>query len=71
MLFDEWLSRYGLLENFNTDILLLRVDFELTPPPPPVMDHGVHCHRMKANPTWYLGSKYECFLISGCQEIDF
>ena len=35
------------------------------------MDPGVRCHGMKANPTGYLWSKYECFLISGCQDIDF
>ena len=33
------------------------------------MDPGVRCLEMKANPTWYLWSKYECFLISGCQDI--
>ena len=26
---------------------------------------------MKANPTGYLWSKYECFLMSGCQDMDF
>ena len=35
------------------------------------MDPGVRCHGMKANPTGYLWSKYECFLMSGCQDIDF
>ena len=35
------------------------------------MDPGVSCHGMKANPTGYLWSKYECFLMSGCQDIDF
>ena len=35
------------------------------------MDPGVLCHGMKANPTGYLWVKYECFLISGCQDIDF
>ena len=35
------------------------------------MDPGVRCHGMKANPTRYLWSKYECFLMSGCQDIDF
>ena len=34
------------------------------------MDPGVRCHGMKANPTGYLWSKYECFLMSGCQDID-
>ena len=34
------------------------------------MDPGVRCHGMKANPTRYLWSKYECFLMSGCQDID-
>ena len=32
---------------------------------------GVGCHGMKANPTRYLWCKYECFLTSGCQNIDF
>ena len=35
------------------------------------MDPGVRCHGMKANPTGYLWSKYESFLMSGCQDIDF
>ena len=34
------------------------------------MDPGVRCHGMKANPTGYLCSKYECFLMSGYQDID-
>ena len=28
------------------------------------MDPGVRCHGMKANPTGYLWSKSECFLMS-------
>ena len=28
-------------------------------------------HGMKANPTGFLWSKYECFLVSICQDIDF
>ena len=35
------------------------------------MDPGVRCHGMKANPIGYLWSKYECFLTTGCQDIDF
>ena len=35
------------------------------------MDPGVRCHGMKANPTGYLWSKYECFLMSGCQDIEW
>ena len=72
MLSDKWLSRYRLLENFNTKILLFEdeLDFDLYPCPPG-MDPGVQCHGMKANPTGYLWSKYECFLMSGCQDIDF
>ena len=35
------------------------------------IDPGVRSHGMKANPTGFLWSKYECFLISGCQDIDF
>ena len=34
------------------------------------MDPRVRCHGMKANPTRYLWSKYECFLMSGCQDMD-
>ena len=35
------------------------------------MDPGVRIHIMKANPTGYLWSKYKCFLISGCQDMEF
>ena len=34
------------------------------------MDPWVRCHGMKAKPTGYLWSKYECFLMSGCQDMD-
>ena len=34
------------------------------------MDPWVRCHGMKANSTRYLWSKYECFLMSGCQDMD-
>ena len=34
------------------------------------MDPGVRCHGMKANPIGSLWSKYECFLTTGCQDID-
>ena len=34
------------------------------------MDPRVRCHEMKANPTGYLWSKFECFLMSGCQDMD-
>ena len=34
------------------------------------MDPRVRCHGMKANPTGYLWSRYECFLMSGCQDMD-
>ena len=72
MLSDEWLSRYGLLENFNTIIAIFKgvLDFNLQPHPPG-LDPGARCHGMKANPTGYLWSKYECFLMSGCQDMDF
>ena len=35
MLSDEWLSRYGLLENFNTRIAIFEgvLDFNLQPQP--------------------------------------
>ena len=67
MLSDEWLSRYGLLENFNTIIAISEgvLDFNLQPHP------LARCHGMKANPTGYLWSEYECFLTSGCQDMDF
>ena len=34
------------------------------------MDPWVRCHGMKANRTGYLWSKNECFLMSGCQDMD-
>ena len=34
------------------------------------MDPWVRCHGMKANPTGYLWSEYECFLVSGSQDLD-
>ena len=34
------------------------------------MDPWVRCHEMKANPTGYLWSKYECSPMSGCQDMD-
>ena len=34
------------------------------------MDPGL-CHGIKANTTGYLCFKYECFLIGGCQDVDF
>ena len=72
MLSDKWLPRYRLLENFNTKILLFGDELDLNSSPPhPGMDPGVRCHGMKANPTGYLWSKYECFLTSGCHDIDF
>ena len=71
MLSDKWLSRYGLLENFNTELLLFEDVLDLTSSPTPSMDPGVRSHGMKANPTWYLWSKYEYFLISGCQDMGF
>ena len=37
--------------------------------PPHGMDPGVWCPGIKANPTEYLWSKYECFLMSGCQDM--
>ena len=71
MLSDEWLSRYGLLENFNIRIAIFEGVLDFTPAPPPGLDPGARCHGMKANPTGYLWSKYECFLMSGCQDMDF
>ena len=67
MLSEEWLSRYGLLENFNIRIAIFEgvLDFNLQPHP------GARCHGIKAYPTGYLWSKYECFLMSGYQDMDF
>ena len=45
--------------------------FILTSSPTPIMDPGVRCRGMKAYPTRYLWCKYECFLKSGCQNMDF
>ena len=65
----------GLLENYTAEILNILgvIDFDLPPPPPPPpgMDPGVRCHGMKANPTGYLWSKYEGFLMSVCEDMDF
>ena len=69
MLSDKWLQRYRLLKNSNIEILPLEDVLELRPlSPPPDMDPGVRCHGMKANPTGYLWSKYECFLRSGWED---
>ena len=71
MLSDEWLSRYGLLENFNIRMAIFESVLDFNLQPHPGLDPGARCHGMKANPTGYLWSKYECFLMSGCQEMDF
>ena len=65
LLSDEWLSIYRLLENFNTRMAIFKgvLDFNLDP--------IARCHGMKAKPTGHLWSKYERFLISGCQDMDF
>ena len=70
MLNDKWLSRYELLENFNPDIPHFEhvLDFD---PVAPSMDPGVRWHEMKVNLTGYIWSKYECLLMSGCQDMDF
>ena len=36
----------------------------------PGKDAGVQCYAMRANPM-YLWFKHECFLISGCQDMNF
>ena len=48
MLSDEWLSRYRLLENFNTRMSILKVFLILTSSPTPGLDSGARCHGMKA-----------------------
>ena len=35
------------------------------------MDPGDRILEMKSNHKGHVWSKYECFLISGCQEMDF
>ena len=45
------------------------LDFDLWPHPPG-MDPWVRYHGMEANPSGYLWSKSECFLINGYQDID-
>ena len=35
------------------------------------MDPGVECHGLIANPAGNIWSKYECFLISDGQGMDF
>ena len=45
------------------------LDFDLWPHPPG-MDPWVRYHGMKANPTGYLWSKFECFLLNGYQDMD-
>ena len=35
------------------------------------MDPRVHCSGIKANPIGYQWSKYEYFLTTGCQDIDY
>ena len=42
-------------------------------PPPPGMDTRTRarCGGVKANPTRYQWCKYECFLTSGFEDMDF
>ena len=44
---------------------------DFTSSPTPGKDPGDRCHGMKASPTGYLCSEYECFLISGCHVLEF
>ena len=67
MLSDKWLSKYGLLENYNAKIISFGYVLDLTSSPIPSKNPGVRYPGMKANRTWYLWCKYECFLTSGCQ----
>ena len=68
---DNWLPEYGLLENFKANILSIGyvLDFDLFSHPG--MDPKVRRRGMKACHTRYLWCKYECFLTSGCQNMDF
>ena len=43
----------------------------LTSSPTPGMDPGVRCHGTKGNSIGYPWYKYEYFLTTGCQDIDF
>ena len=45
------------------------LDFDLWPHPPGI-DSWVRYPGMKTNPTGYIGSKSECFLINGYQDMD-
>ena len=35
------------------------------------MGPEAQCHGIKTNLTWYLWSKYEAFVTSQCQDMDF
>ena len=72
MLSDKCLSRYELLENFNTDIPHFEHVLDFDPEAPFTgMDPGVRWHGMEADLTGYPWSKHECILISGCRDMDF
>ena len=70
MLSDKRLSVYGLPGNFTAKILHFGyvLDFDLWPHPG--YDPWGVSHGMKANPTGYLWSKYECFVTSNFQDMD-
>ena len=72
MLSGKWFPRYRLLENFNTKILFVldELNFDLWPHPL-AWTLGSVVMEWKLTLTGYLWSEYECFLMSGCQDIDF
>ena len=61
---DMWLSKYGLLENFDAKILsvgyVLDFDFWV---PPPGMDPGVCRLEMKANPKRYIAPDKAAYCV--------
>ena len=56
--------------NIHDICIYMDMYYKLTSCPTPGMNPGIVCHEIKANLAMYLKSKYECFLTSGCQEMD-
>ena len=68
MLSDKWLAIYGLLGNFEGEVPHFGDVLQFLPLALPT---GVGCHGFITNLAGNIWSKYECFLISGCQGMDF
>ena len=66
---NAFVAKYRHLENSNTEILLLKdvLEFDLCLPSAWVL-LGTYGPNMDL--TGFLWSKYECFLISCCKDID-